>query len=253
MTILDTATTVARKGALAYVGALALTGDVARDTFTQLTERGASAEQTARAELRRLTRMVRRDASEAVAEGEEQVSEARSLLAEGRDRVLDTLLLPTQRSLHELNNQVERLSVAIDDLRAKTRRQKAAIPAEPIPGYEKMNVDTVLSRLPKLEEAHLLAVQSYEQAHQNRITVLRAVERAIIELQAARGALAEPATRTSVEPMPGYEGLRAEEAIEKLAGLNAAELQHVYVYEQEHQNRVTVLRAVEERLAASAE
>lgn len=253
MTILDTASTVARKGALAYVGALALSGDVARDTFAQLAERGASAEQTARAELRRLTRMVRRDTSEAVAEGEEQLSEARSFVAEGRDRVLDMLLLPTQRSLHELNAQVERLSVAIDDLRAKTRRQKAAIPAEPIPGYEKMNVDTVLSRLPKLEEAHLLAVQSYEQAHQNRVTVLRAVERAIIELQAARGALAEPATRTSVEPLPGYEGLRAEEAIEKLAGLNAAELQHVQIYEQEHQNRVTVLRAVEERLAASAE
>ena len=60
MTILDTASTVARKSALAYVGALALSGDVARDTFAQLAERGASAEQTARAELRRLTRMVHR-------------------------------------------------------------------------------------------------------------------------------------------------------------------------------------------------
>lgn len=248
MTIFDSATGMVRKGTLAYVGALALTSDMARDGFSQLTKRGVSAEQAAMAQLRRLGRTLRRETEVVAEETQEQTADARNLLMQSRDRVLDMLMIPTQSNLRELNTQVERLTVAIDDLRTKSRRQLREVSAEPVPGYEKMNVDTVLSQLPKLEEAHLLAVRSYEGTHQNRVTVLRAVERALIERQQARGALDEPATRTTVEPLPNYEQLRAEEAIEKLAGLSPAELLHVRVYELEHQNRITVLRAVDERM-----
>lgn len=48
----------------------------------------------------------------------------------------------------------------------------------------------MLSRLP-LDEAGLLAVQAYEQAHQGRVTVLRGVERTLNER------LAEPVERRS--------------------------------------------------------
>ena len=249
MTMLNSATGMVRKGTLAYVGAIALTGDMARDAFGQLAKRGVSAEQAAMAQLRRLGRTLRRDAEASAEESHEQAAEARNLLVQSRDRVLGMLMIPTQSNLRELNAQVERLTAAIDDLRTKSRRQLREVSAEPVPGYEKMNVDTVLSQLPKLEEAHLLAVRSYETTHQNRVTVMRAVERALIERQQARGALGEPATRTTVEPLPNYEQLRAEEAVEKLAGLNPAELLHVRTYEHEHQNRVTVLRAIDERLA----
>lgn len=253
MTIRDTATGVARKSALAYVGALALTGDTARDTFNKLARRGVTAEKATRAQLRKMSRALRREANVVAEQAEEQTAEARSFLAETRDRLLETLMIPTQDTLSDLNHQVERLSSAIDDLRTKVRRQQREVTAEPMPGYDKMNVDTVLSQLPKLEESQLLAVQAYEQAHQARVTVLRAVERAMIERQQARGVLSEPAMRTSVEPLPGYAQLRAEEAIEKLNGLNEAELLHVRTYETEHQNRVTVLRAVDEHLAPAAE
>lgn len=253
MTIRDTATGIVRKSALAYVGALALTGDTALDTFNTLAKRGASTEKAARAQLRTMSRKLRREANVVADQAEEQTAEARNFLTESRDRLLDTLMIPTQHTLSELNHQVERLTSAIDDLRTKVRRQQREVTAEPMPGYDKMNVDTVLSQLPRLEESQLLAVQAYEQGHQVRVTVLRAVERAMIERQQARGVLSEPAMRTSVEPLPGYAQLRAEEAIEKLNGLNETELLHVRTYEAEHQNRVTVLRAVDERLVPTAE
>lgn len=180
MTAIETASNVARKGALAYVGALALTGDAARGTFERLSKRGANAQHTLREQAQKLANRLRRQAS-APAEAELAAPEAGpSFLAKGRDQLLDRLQIPTQASLAELNSEIERLSAAIDDLRVKSRRQAPTM-AEPLPGYEKMNVDTVLSRLPKLDEAGLLAVQAYEQAHQGRVTVLRGVERTLAE------------------------------------------------------------------------
>lgn len=180
MTVLNTTTTFVRRGALAYVGALALSGDAARDSFAQLAQRGVRAEQAARTQLRKLTGRVWRTADAPLADGQEQLIATRSFLARRRDTVLEALGLPTQDALHELNAQVERLSAAIDDLRVKSRRQKA----EPLPGYDRMNVDTVLSQLPRLDEPALYAVQAYELANQNRVTVLRGIERTLTERHA---------------------------------------------------------------------
>jgi poly(hydroxyalkanoate) granule-associated protein len=258
--------TIARKGALAYIGALALTGDQVAKTFGQLVERGkkvdqaarsrfAGVEKAARKQIDQATRTLRGGARENLADGRAQVAEAGSALASGRDRLLDALNLPTHDDILKLNFEVERLSGAIDELRKKSRRQKAEVAAlangaAPLPGYEKLNAEAVVDRLGALDEPTLLAVRAYELEHGNRVTVLRAVERTLIERQAARGGLDEPATRTSVDPLPRYDELTAEEVIERLAGLNDAELLHVKVYEQEHGNRVTVLRAVVDKLTA---
>lgn len=177
MTVLDTTTMLVRKSTLAYIGALALSGDAVRESFGQLAQRGKRAERAALAQLRQLTGQARHAAGAPLADGQEQISEARSFLMQRRNRVLEAFGLPTQDGLRELNSQVERLSAAIDDLRTKSRRQKP----EPLPGYDKMNVDTVLSQLPKLDEPALYAVQAYELTNQNRVTVLRAVDRTLTE------------------------------------------------------------------------
>ena len=242
--ILDSALNIARKGALAYIGAVALTGDEVARMVNRLAARGESVEATARARLRRTIRSAR----EGVAEGREQIDEARMSVMNGRDRLLDALNIPTQMSIEELNAQVARLAAEVDELRGALHRRQAEATAGPLPGYDKLNAEAVIERLAALNEPTLLALRAYEQEHANRVTVLRAIERTLIGLQAARGALAEPAGRTTVAPLPRYDELRAEEVIERLAELNEAELLHVRTYEQEHQARVTVLRAVEERL-----
>jgi polyhydroxyalkanoate synthesis regulator phasin len=243
--ILDPALNIARKGVLAYVGAVALTGDQVMETLNRLARRGEQATHGVRSQVRQTLRTVR----EEVVEGQEQLADVRLDITSRRDQLLETLNIPTQTSVLELNAQIARLAAQLDELRATLRRREAQVPAEPLPGYDKLNADAIIDRLPKLEEPALLALRAYEQQHANRVTVLRAVERALVERQAARGALEEPAAHTTVEPLPRYDELRAEEIIERLGNLSPAELLHVRTYEQEHQARVTVLRAVEERLA----
>lgn len=251
--ILDPAIDVARKGALAYVGAVALTSDEITKAVRQFTERGTKFEQAAREQLAKVehaarerlshaTRSLRRPAKE----GEDTGEPAANVLEQGRDRLLATLYLPTHSDFTKLNLEVERIVSAVDELRSQRRRQARA--AEPLPGYEKLNVDAVVDRLAKLDEPALLAVRAYEQAHSKRITVLRAVERTLIERQAARGALGEPGARATVDPLPRYEEHTVEEIVERLAGLSEAELLHVSVYEQEHQKRAAVLQAIEEHM-----
>lgn len=246
--ILDPALNIARKSALAYIGAVALTGDELTQMFERLARRGTSVERAARTQIRRRIRFLRTE----VAESQEQLKETREDLVRGRDQLLDALNIPTQASVRDLNDRVAQLLIQVEELRGTIRRQPQA-PNEPLPGYDKLNAEAVIERLPALIEPTLLALRAYEQEHANRVTVLRAVERALIVRQAARGALEEPAARTTVEPLPRYDELRADEVIERLAGLSEAELLHVRTYEQERQARVTVLRAVEERIRTKRE
>ena len=251
---------LARKGALAYIGALLMTRDELSRTIDTFARRGAQVERAARERLGQTARSLRSEVRDEIAAGQEQVEQAGSALVSGRDRLLDALNIPTYADVLKLNAELDRLAGGISDLRVKQRElaraaaEAAAVsPNEPLPGYEKLGAEAVIDRLPELEEPALLAVRAYEQERGRRITVLRAVERALLARQAARGALDEPPTRTTIDPLPRYEELRADEVIERIAGLSDAELLHVKVYEQEHQNRVTVLRAIDERLRPAVE
>jgi polyhydroxyalkanoate synthesis regulator phasin len=165
---------VARKGALAYVGAVAMTGDALTQAFDRLAKRGARFEQDARTRLRKATRMARAD----VAEGDRQVANGRGALEQGRNRLFAALNLPTQRSVEQLTSEVALLSAQIDELR-ETMRREAKGAEEPLPGYDKLNAERVVEVLPTLNEQQLLAVRNYEQTHNHRVTVLRAVDKQI--------------------------------------------------------------------------
>jgi hypothetical protein len=263
--ILDPAITLARKSALAYVGAIALTGDRVNqavnrvnETVADLAKRGEKVQKQARTRLRKTAGQVREIVGENVAEVRETVREtaaedAGNLLVKSRGRLLDLLNIPIQSSLLKLNFEVARLSAQIDELRGIVRRSKPEAPATPLPGYDRLNVEAVLERLPEQTAPTLLAIRAYEQSHGNRITVLRAVKRALVERQESDGSLEKLATHTTVEPLPRYAELRAEEIVERLHSLSRAELLHTRAYEQDHQARITVLRALEERLAAKVE
>jgi hypothetical protein len=188
--ILDPAINVVRKGTLAYVGAIALMSDVVGEAFQQFTKRGTAIERTvrerfdhatsgARKRFEQAAHGLRKDLGIPVA-AEHDVATGGNLLVQSRDRVLNVLNIPNQQTLHELNTQVDHLNIAIDDLRAKARRAPAEELAEPLPGYDKMNVDTVVGQLPKFDEAGLHAVRAYEQAHGKRVTVLRAIEERLV-------------------------------------------------------------------------
>jgi polyhydroxyalkanoate synthesis regulator phasin len=181
--ILDPVLTLARKSALASVGAVALTGDTLTSTVDRFAARGAQVRKSATNGHGE----VAADQKQAVPVSEEQLAKLRELFEQGRDRLIGALSLPTQSSVEELKTEVARLSAQVDQLRAAARRQAKAngdapiphdsAPAEPVPGYDKLNVERVVDLLPTLGESQLLAVQVYEQSHSNRVTVLRAIDK----------------------------------------------------------------------------
>ena len=174
--ILDPALSLARKSALASVGAVALTGDTLTSTVNRLATRGAQVSKSATN-----GHVNGAQHPEQVAPiSEEQLAKLRSLVQQARDWLIAALNLPTQSSIDQLNTEVARLSAQIDQLRAAARRQaRAADEAQaiPLPGYDKLNAERVVELLPTLAEPQLLAVQNYEQTHGNRVTVLRAIDK----------------------------------------------------------------------------
>ena len=219
-------------------------------------ERFAKIEKSTRAQFAKVTGTSHEEVVEPVEAPVAPAEHAASAFEKGRDRLLEVLSLPTHEDIVKLNQEIDRLSAEIDQLRKQSRRAKAAVVAPaidgapPLPGYEKLNVESVVDKLPALDEAKLLAVRAYEQEHGKRVTVLRAVERALVGLRASRDALDEPGFGTTVEPLPRYAELTVMEIAERLHGLDEAELLHVQVYEQQHAGRLGVLRAIEERRAA---
>ena len=169
---------IVRKGALAYVGAIAMAGDRLTQTIDHLSTRGAQLEQDARKRLRMATETIREEVAEnqgqLLAEGKEQLAEARGALQKGRDRLMEVLSIPTQSSVDQLSTEVVRLSIQIDGLRRQTQAVE-----EPLPGYDQLNAESVINLLPSLSEQKLLAVRNYEQVHNSRITVLRAIDKQI--------------------------------------------------------------------------
>jgi hypothetical protein len=72
-------------------------------------------------------------------------------------------------------------------------------------------------------------------------------------MEAMRGketATAEPeaALKVPVLPLEDYDDLTVEEVVSRLGGLDADGLRVIHAYESEHKGRVTVLRAIDERL-----
>jgi len=186
--ILDPALNLARKSALASIGAVALTSDMLTDTIDRLAARGAKVERAARARLRTASADVHADIAEnqeqLVVESKERIAGVRSIFDQGLDQLATLLNLPTQSTVEQLNGEVARLSAQIDQIRAQARRQARVVEVaqgaiEPLPGYDKLKAEHVIDLLPTLSEPKLLAVRNYEQTHGNRVTVLRAIDKLI--------------------------------------------------------------------------
>ena len=239
----------ARTGTYAYVGALAMVGDQVTEIFNRFEKRGTQVERRARIQLQNVTGTMQ---NEIVSEGQavaDKVEAAYDETANVRNRVLHLLQIPTHSSVENLHRQVACLSIKVDVLNSALRTQEHPALEEPFPGYNTLYVEDVLARLSQLDTASLHSVRTYEEHHDNRVMVMREVERLLLE----RNQSTPTETPVSVEPLPRYDELHADEITERLNGLSEAELLQVKHYETEHQNRVTVIRAVDKLLSEQAE
>jgi hypothetical protein len=97
-----------------------------------------------------------------------------------------------------------------------------------IEGYDRLAMRKILVRLPKLSQAEMAAVETYERAHGQRVRVLE-------KLRYLRGD----------EPLADYDALSPDEISAALRDADLATIDHVRAYERRLRNRDDVLADIE--------
>ena len=102
----------------------------------------------------------------------------------------------------------------------------------PIASYASLTADEIVSRLTGLTQTDLAKVYKYEKAHENRATILNAIDDKLVDL-----------------PIPTYDALTADEIVERLGKLDESELKSIRRYEAATKMRATVLERIDPLLS----
>jgi hypothetical protein len=101
----------------------------------------------------------------------------------------------------------------------------------PIVGYDSLASEEIVERLNRLTQMDLARVYGYERAHQDRESVVTAIEARIVDL-----------------PIPAYDSLTASQIRRRLDDLDAEQLERLRQYETATKNRSTVISKVDQLL-----
>ncbi len=230
---------MSRRAMRAYMGLLGLAYDEAKTRWEQSQQfleraenRGQKLDEQAMTEAQKyyeeagsristLQNRVRRNAAQV----EEQMGDEIEVRIEA---VLNRLNIPSREQIARLNAKIETLSRKIEEV---AMVEMDITSQEPWPQYEQMTAKEVVSKLAGLSIEELTAVKEYEMARENRVTVLREVN-----------------GRLQAMPIARYDQLTIQEIEPNLSTLTVAELNYLAQYETAHENRVTLLRAIETEL-----
>ena len=100
--------------------------------------------------------------------------------------------------------------------------------ASPIDGYDRLDARKVIAQLPQRSQTELATIETHERAHKDRPAVLN-------KLGYLRGE----------EPLPGYDGLAAEQVATELDGADLDTAKRIREYERKFKRRSSVLDAVD--------
>ena len=142
------------------------------DLFEKLVERGQEIEEGQRSRLSGWWK-------EWSQRGRDQVHVAEEQLEHQVQAVLRTLHIPSSDDIKRLDAEIDRIAKKLD-----VQLTERALAALPIQNYKGMNVKDVVAQLDTVDEAGLLAVQSFEQEHHNRKTILREIEQRLEAMNA---------------------------------------------------------------------
>ena len=213
---------------VAYDGAVGAV-DYSKRMFDKAVERGSSVEQSVMDEAQGRVANVEDQASEVRDRLKKRWRNSEQELETQIEAVFNRLELPNQSTLAALNEKIDRLNNKIDGLVVTAETE--VVVTQPLPDYDKFTAKKIVSLLDKLTIEELVQVKQYEMAHENRVTVLRDVDRLLEAMPVAR-----------------YDELTVEEIEPLLATLDVEQLKVVAKYEAAHENRVTLLRAIESEL-----
>jgi hypothetical protein len=102
-----------------------------------------------------------------------------------------------------------------------------ATATEPIPGYDGLKTKELIASLSSRSQVELAAIERYEHAHQNRVSVFD-------KLRWLR----------QDEPLPGYDALGSEEVLAALDKADVAAIKRVRGYERKFRARREILDEV---------
>lgn len=127
----------------------------------------------------------------------------------------------------------KRATAAADAVAPKLPRVAAPKKASElsIKSYASLTAGEIVSELPGLTQTELAKVYKWERAHENRRTILDAIESKFVEL-----------------PIPTYDALTVEEINDRLDKLEVNELKTIRRYEADSKNRVTILDKIDSLL-----
>jgi hypothetical protein len=100
----------------------------------------------------------------------------------------------------------------------------------PIQGYERLDAKGVTSQLSAQTQVELASIEEYERSHEDRTIVLN-------KLRYLRG----------TEPLPGYDGMAAEEISSALSDADEDTIRLVREYERKFHRRSAVLEDLSRR------
>ncbi|ABQ90243.1 hypothetical protein [Roseiflexus sp. RS-1] len=287
--MLDTTRDVVRKSLLAMLGAITLADDELEQLLDRLAARG---EQVARDRFSHIEALRNRlTGSEGAArEGLYEGALLRQTLREEIERqgrlLAAALDLPTRDSINLLREQIEQISLAIDQIVTQhtpviapidNGQTPAPTPAAAVPQPDAVEAPAAAVPQPDAVEAPAAAVPQPDAVEAPAAAVPQpdaveapaaavpqpdaveapaaavpqpdAVEAPAAATAVTQPEVSEPSASTMTAPVAGYDALNAKQAAAIVAELEEADLLALYQYEQAHRNRITVLRAIEAALA----
>jgi len=183
-------------------------------------------------------------------DGAEIASKVMKVIETRIETALTELLEMGRRELNEVEERIEAL---VDRLDAELDNE-----IHPIAEYDEKTVEEVNAALSGLDPVQLRIVRAYEVNRKNRVTILRTIDEKLAEADEGRGKR-KSLTETVIEtvqsvvegtlPIEQYNEKNVDEVVSALSNLPNEALQQVREYEVAHKNRVTVLRAIDEKLA----
>lgn len=228
---------VSRKSVSAYVGMWRMIFDGAKNTvdrsmrlFDDAAERGEDVEQKAVDNAQEITNQAEDRANKIQDRVTRTFRRSKDEMDSQIEAALNRLDIPTHSSIVELNAKLDALNKKLDEMIVV---QAEPVVEQPMPRYDKLTAKEIVSKLAPLTIEELAAVKQYEMAQENRVTVLREVDR-----------------RLEAMPIARYDALTVDEIEPLLAKLDIIQLENVAEYEAAHENRVTLLRVIESEVVA---
>lgn len=122
--------------------------------------------ETMQKNMRSMSKEVSKGGKAAEGEFEQQVT-----------RIMAKLGIPSRERLDKLSQEIEILTAKIDE---ELQQEKVVAPL-PIEGYDDLTAKDIIAKLGALPEEALKTLRAYEAEHEDRVTILREIDRLLAE------------------------------------------------------------------------